>query len=51
MSRQQTDQDWLKARLSQALGWDPGVTEGVVEAVTASTSFTEVEEIVQVSPA
>ncbi|KAK9810597.1 hypothetical protein WJX73_003330 [Symbiochloris irregularis] len=47
MARQQVDQDWLKARLSQALGWDLGVTEGVVEAVAASTNRSEVEEIVQ----
>lgn len=42
------DKDWLKGQLTSILGWDPSVTEGVVEAIAGASSQAEIDEYVNV---
>ena len=41
----------LQRGLAKALGWDPVVAEGVVEAVQAASGQAELDGIIQVRPA
>ncbi|KAK9836814.1 hypothetical protein WJX74_008665 [Apatococcus lobatus] len=43
----EADRDWLKQQLAAALGWDPSVAEGIVQAIATAESQQEVEELVQ----
>ncbi len=45
----QFDRDWLKEQLAAALGWDPAVAEGIVEAIATAESQEEVEQLIQVT--
>lgn len=44
----EADQEWLKQQLAAALGWDPAVAEGIVQAIATAESQDEVEQLVQV---
>ena len=44
----EADREWLKQQLAAALGWDPAVAEGIVQAIATAESQDEVEELVQV---
>lgn len=44
----EAEQEWLKQQLAAALGWDPAVAEGIVQAIATAESQDEVEELIQV---
>ena len=44
----EADREWLKQQLAAALGWDPAVAEGIVQAIATAESQDEVEELLQV---
>ena len=44
----EADLEWLKHQLAAALGWEPAVAEGIVEAIATAESQDEVEQLIQV---